>query len=148
MENIRSLVAFPAVWLLFLLIPLPSAAADPVLPGIWRLDGITPGLPSSDLEPLRKKIGKATVVALGESFHGSGGFLTAKHRIFRDLVERAGFRALALETPWSAAESLAAYVKTCNGSPEEALQSLDSLLHGAEVVELVQWMCAWNRTHQ
>ncbi|HWN41173.1 MAG TPA: hypothetical protein VNW71_03070 [Thermoanaerobaculia bacterium] len=32
-----------------------------------RIDGIDPGLPSTDLEPLRKKIGKATVVAFGES---------------------------------------------------------------------------------
>ena len=152
MESLRALVSswkpLLAVWLLFLLLPVPLTAADPIQPGIWRLDGITPGLPSSDLEPLRKKIGKATVVAMGESIHGSSGYLVAKHRIFRDLVERAGFRAIAIETPWSAADGLAAYVKSCAGSPEEALQNLDGLWQGAEVLELVQWMCAWNRTHK
>jgi len=152
MEHLRSLVTFrkPSlmVGLLFLLIPVSPAAADPIQPGIWRLDGITPGLPSSDLEPLRKKIGKATVVALGESMHTSGGYYVAKHRVFRDLVERAGFRAIGFESPWSAAEALSAYVKTCKGSPEEALQGIDSVWQSAEMVELVQWMCDWNRTHK
>ena len=150
MESVRPLVVS-----LFLLLFAPAClaqpmepAADPLLPGIWRLDGITPGLPSTDLEPLRKKIGKATVVAMGESSHGSGGYLVAKHRVFRDLVERAGFRAIGLESPWSAADGLAAYVKTCNGSPEEALQSLDGIWQGAEVLELVRWMCDWNRKHK
>ena len=103
MESLRAFVPprkpSLAIGLLFLLLPVPLTAADSIHPGIWRLDGITPGLPSADLEPLRQKIGKATVVAMGDSFYGSGGFLTAKHRIFRDLVERAGFRAIALETP-------------------------------------------------
>lgn len=152
MEHLRSLVTSLAVWplflLIFLVIPAPSTGADPVQPGIWRLEGITPGLPSTDLEPLRKKIGKATVVAMGESSHGSGGYLVAKHRVFRDLVERAGFRAIGLESPWSAADGLAAYVKTCNGSPEEALQSIDIMWQGAEVLDLVRWMCNWNRTHK
>lgn len=148
MENLRSLVPFLAVWLLFVLLPAPLTAADPILPGIWRLDGITPGLPSTDLEPLRKKIGKATVVALGESMHTSGGYYVAKHRIFRDLVERAGFRAIGFESPWSAADALSNYVKTCKGSPEEALQGIDSVWQSAEMVELVQWMCDWNRKHK
>jgi hypothetical protein len=113
-----------AIWLLVLLLHVPLTAADSIHRGIWRLDGITPGRPSSDHDPLRKKIGKATVVAMGESIYGSGGFLTARHQIFRDLVERAGFRAIALETPWSAADGLGAYVKSCSGSPEEALPRL------------------------
>lgn len=146
-----------AVWLLFLLLPLTRClaqqagaeiSADPIQPGIWRLDGITPGLPSTDLEPLRQRIGKATVVAFGESYHASGGFLDSKHRVFRDLVEKGGFRAIALESPWSAADSVAAYVKTCSGSPEEALRGVDVIWQGEEVLDLVNWMCTWNRTHK
>lgn len=166
MEALRSLASCwkpsLSVRLLFLLVPLvpastclaqaadwqTEAAVEPVQPGIWRLDGITPGLPSTDLEPLRKKIGKATVVALGESQHTSGGYYVAKHRIFRDLVERAGFRAIGFESPWSTAEALSSYVKTCKGSPEEALLGIDPFWQSAEVLDLVRWMCDWNRKHK
>ncbi|HJX29688.1 MAG TPA: hypothetical protein VJ885_17430, partial [Thermoanaerobaculia bacterium] len=34
----------------------------PVVPGIWKLHGQQPGLPTNDLEPLRRMIGKASVV--------------------------------------------------------------------------------------
>jgi erythromycin esterase len=112
------------------------------------VDGIAPDLRSTDLEPLRPWIGTATVVALGESIHTSGGYHTAKHRVFRFLVERAGFRAAAFQTPWAAAERISSYVSTCKGSPEEALQGLDSVWQSAEVLDFVQWMCQWNRTHR
>lgn len=119
-----------------------------ILPGVFRLDGITPGPGTSDLEPLRQWIGKASLVGLGESIHTSGGYYTAKHRVFRFLVERLGFRALAIQSSWAAAESVSNYVSTCQGSAEEALRGLDSVWQSAEVRDLVEWMCQWNRTHR
>src|SRR5215218_5709171 len=69
----------------------------PVQAGIWRLDGIDPALGTKDLEPLRKMIGNASVVALGETYHTTGGIYVLKHRIFRYLVEKMGFRVFAME---------------------------------------------------
>lgn len=123
-------------------------AGDPIEPGIWRVAGIEPGGSTSDLEPLRTLLGKASVVGLGESIHTSGGYYTAKHRLFRFLVERAGFRALAIESPWEAADRVGTYVRTCGGSAEEALEGLIPEWQGAEVRDLVAWMCAWNRGHR
>jgi erythromycin esterase-like protein len=60
------------------------------------------------LEPLKGIIGKASVVGLGESIHTSGGFYRMKHRVFRFLVEKMGFRAFAIESPWIAADQVAA----------------------------------------
>lgn len=158
----RQKVSFATTLLVLLLVSLPllaqpgitggarptQPAGDPVEPGIWRLGGISPGLPTTDLEPLRPLIGKATVVGMGESIHTSGGYYTAKHRVFRFLVERLGFRAIAFETPWAGAEGVATYVQTCQGSLEDAMQGLRSEWHSAEVRDLVQWMCDWNRKHK
>ena len=127
--------------------PKPPAG-DAVETGIWRLAGIAPGSPSADLEPLKQLIGKATVVGLGESIHTSGGYYVSKHRVFRYLVEKAGFRALGFQSSWAAADRVAAYVKTCQGSPEDALLGFDGVWQSAEVRDLIVWMCDWNRSHK
>ena len=118
-----------------------------MLPGIWRLDGHDPALPAGDLEPLRQIIGKASVVGLGEAVHTSGGFYQMKDRVFRFLVEGMGFRAFAIESPWTNADRVSAYVQSCEGSPEEALKGLFGVWQSTEVRDLVQWMCEWNRAH-
>ena len=124
-----------------------KAPGFPVAPGIWRLQGIDPELGTEDLEPLRKLIGKATVVGLGESYHTTGGFYDMKHRVFRFLVEKMGFRAFAFETDWQSAEAATNYVQTCAGNPEEALRQLLNVWHGTEVLDILEWMCEWNRGH-
>jgi erythromycin esterase len=125
----------------------PKPAGYPVLPGIWRLHGNEPRSSMEDLEPLRQVVGKATVVALGESIHTSGGFYQMKHRVFRFLVEQMGFRAFAIESPWQGAEAAAAYVQTCAGTPEDAIEGLFGVWESEELRDLVQWMCEWNRSH-
>jgi len=129
--------------------PAPPSG-HPVLPGIWRLYGNDPLLTTDDdLEPLRPIIGKATFVALGESVHTSGGFYRMKHRVFRFLVEKMGFRVFAFESPWENAEKVARYVASCSGSAGDAVsQGLFGVWDSEEVRELAQWMCDWNRTHR
>jgi erythromycin esterase len=123
------------------------AVGYPVLPGVWRLHGTDPSLPMEDLEPLRRMIGRASVVALGESYHTSGGFYVLKHRVFRYLVEKMGFRAFAIESNWTGVDLAARYVQTCEGSPEEVLGGHWAVFQSTELRDLVQWMCEWNRAH-
>jgi erythromycin esterase len=125
----------------------PRPAGNPVLPGIWRLDGYDPALAAGDLEPLRQIVGKASVVGLGEAIHTSGGFYAMKDRVFRFLVEEMGFRAFAMESPWTDADRVSAYVQSCEGSPEDAIKGLFGVWQSTEVRDLVQWMCEWNRAH-
>lgn len=122
-------------------------AGYPVVPGIWRLHGYDPALPYEDLEPLRQIIGRASVVALGESYHTAGGFYLMKHRVFRFLVEQMGFRAFAIESNWTGVDLAARYVQTCEGSPEEALTGHWAVFQSTELRDLAQWMCEWNRSH-
>ena len=123
-------------------------AGIPVGPGLWRFYGVDPTLTGTeDLAPLRRMIGKATVVGLGEAWHMSGGFYKLKHRIFRDLVETQGFRVFAIETHWFAAEKANRYVQTCEGDPDEALNLHMGVWGSVEVRELIEWMCEWNQAH-
>jgi erythromycin esterase-like protein len=126
--------------------PRPPAGY-PVQPGIWRLHGTDPTLSMDDLEPFGRLVGRAQVVALGETFHTSGGFYEMKHRLFRYLVEKMGFRVFAIESPWAGADLTGRYVQTCEGSPEDSLQGHLGVWQSTELSDLAQWMCEWNRTH-
>ena len=138
-----------ALALFAILSAIPAGAAKPPsLPaGIWQLDGIDPDLAAGDLEPLRNLIGDAQVVALGESYHTSGGFYVLKHRIFRYLVETMGFRAFAIESYWEGAEVAERYVATCQGTPLAAITEHINVWQSTEYGDLVEWMCEWNRGH-
>jgi len=127
--------------------PLAAPAGFPIQPGAWRLDGTDPGLPTADLEPLRALVGKATVVGLGESVHTSGGYYETKHRLFRYLVEKLGFRVIAFETPWLDGETANAYVQSCDGDPDAATAGFFGVWRSRELSSLLGWMCDWNRTH-
>ncbi len=129
------------------LFPAAAALGEEILPGIHTFDGIYAVLPTDDLGPVAAVVGDAPVVALGESAHTSGGFYRLKYRIFRYLVEEQGFRAFAIESPWEYADSAAAYVETCEGSPEEAIAGLYPVWQSESVRDLVKWMCVWNHRH-
>jgi erythromycin esterase-like protein len=160
----RKLLWFFAVALPFLMAGSPAGAQGlglepvaeaarrepgiPVGPGLWRLFGEDPNLSSTeDLAPLRRMIGKATVVGLGEAWHTSGGFYKMKDRVFRDLVQNMGFRVFAIESHWASGEKADRYVQTCQGSPEEALNLHIPVWESEELVDLIQWMCEWNQAH-
>jgi erythromycin esterase-like protein len=128
--------------------PTPPVG-DPVQAGVWRLHGTDPGLPHDDLAPLQQLIGTATLVGLGETIHTSGGFYEMKHRLIRYLVQNAGFRVVAWESPWVGFDRIAAYVETCSGTPEEAMKrNLFGVWASAETRDLFAWMCEWNRSHR
>lgn len=122
----------------------PGFGGEPVGPGLYRFAGTDPSLPTGDLAPLQAIISNARYVGLGESFHTSGGFYEAKHRIFRYLVNEMGFRVLAMETPWTSAERVRTYVETCGETPQAALNGVFSVFRSEETAALIQWMCEWN----
>lgn len=115
---------------------------------IYPLAGYEPTLAvTNDLEPFRALVGNASVVALGESWHTSGGFYLMKHRLFRFLVQEMGFRAFAIESNWETVERTNTYVQTCSGTPEEAIREQYEVWQSGEYADLVRWMCEWNRAH-
>lgn len=61
---------------------------------------------SAPLEPLLDRIGRARVVLIGESTHGTSEFYRMRARITQALIERCGFNIVALEADWPDAAAL------------------------------------------
>jgi len=144
MRNLRSVIG-GSMLILFSLSLTGAAFGAEVRPGIQILHGINANLPNDDLKPLKRMIGDAPVVALGESVHTSGGYSRLKFRIFRYLVEEMGFRAFAFEVDRVSADRVEAYVQTCDGTAEAAISELYGVWQNESVRDLVTWMCLWNR---
>ncbi|MFI6642435.1 erythromycin esterase family protein [Streptomyces sp. NPDC050504] len=105
----------------------------------------------ADLRPLGRMVGDARVVGLGEATHSSHEFFTVKHRVLRYLVEEKGFRAFALEAPWSTGLRLDAYLLRGEGDlkqiMDEEFRGTYRWWNNAEYRDLLQWMRAYNVKH-
>lgn len=113
--------------------------------GVYKIRGNDPDLKTDDLQTLKKLIGDAEVVALGESVHTSGGYYRMKHRIFKFLVEKMNFRAFAFESPWIPADYVRDYVASGERDAETVVgRALFGVWASREVVELVEYMRKWN----
>ncbi|GCD32429.1 hypothetical protein OEIGOIKO_00142 [Streptomyces chrestomyceticus JCM 4735] len=105
----------------------------------------------ADLRPFGRMVGDARVVGLGEATHSSHEFFTVKHRVLRYLVEEKGFRAFALEAPWSTGLRFDAYLLRGEG---DLKQIMDEEFRGdyrwwnnSEYRDLLQWIRAYNVKH-
>lgn len=133
----------------------PDAGTDagvdsgaPLPAGIYRLDGLDHEQPDNDLTPFGALVGNAEVVGLGEPHHTIGDIYRMRHRLFRYLVERHGFRSIAFETPWTDADNVGRYVLTGQGNPQSLVTDhLFPVWACQEVLDLVEWMWAYNQEH-
>lgn len=100
----------------------------------------------SDLLPLQSAIGTARIVALGEPMHGAHEPLTFRNRLFRFLVERMGFTAIALESGFTESISARAFIEGGEGDAETAARTGlgIGLSRYPETRELLQWMRDYN----
>ncbi|MFJ8078618.1 erythromycin esterase family protein [Streptomyces sp. NPDC096176] len=107
--------------------------------------------PLSELRPLERMVGSATIVGVGEATHGSHEFFATKHRLFRYLVEHKGFTTYALEANWSAGLRLNDYVLHGKGDPRtimrEEFQESYLIWHTREYLDLIRWMRRHNLRH-
>lgn len=123
----------------------PPAVTDWIRAHAMPLATVEPGAGLEDLEPLGAALGGARMVALGEGTHGTREFYRLKHRILEYLVERKGFRVLAVEAGLSEAQAADAYVVEGRGTPERAVAALRFWTCGSEeMVDLLRWMRRWN----
>ena len=96
------------------------------------------------LDPIAGK----SVVALGESTHGTAEFFEAKHRIFKYLVENHGYRIFAIEADFGESRFIDEVVQ--QGDPSEIEAVMKSKMHfwtwrTEEVKNLLEWMCTYNQ---
>ncbi|HEV2765028.1 MAG TPA: erythromycin esterase family protein, partial [Pyrinomonadaceae bacterium] len=132
--------------------PAASAAEpDPVTAWLTAqavpLRGVEPGRGFDDLKPLKKILGDARVVGLGEMTHGSREFFQLKHRLVEFLVREMGFTVFALEASHAATLKINDYVLHGKGARARALAGQGLWVWDTnELTDLVEWMRAYNRT--
>jgi erythromycin esterase len=102
----------------------------------------------SDLLPLESVIGAAQVVAWGEPAHGVHEPLAFRNRLFRFLVERLGFTAIALESGFTESISARPFIEGGAGDAETAARAglSSGFSRYLENRELIQWMRDYNAT--
>jgi len=111
-----------------------------------RITTTEPGNDFRDLQPLKKIVGNARVVALGESVHMAHEFYQVRHRLLQFLVEEMGFTAFAMETGFAEAVKINDYVLGRVNEPERWQHNWFTWGFGyeEELLALVRWMRRYN----
>ena len=101
----------------------------------------------ADLQPLKKLIGDAHVVALGEDTHGTREFFQMKHRLTEFLASEMGFTLFAIEANLPEAYKVNDYVLTGQGDPKALLKGMYFWTWDTqEVLDLIEWMRKFNQS--
>jgi len=107
----------------------------------YPLKTIEPSKSFEDLKPLKKMIGSAQYVGLGENTHGSSEIFTMKFRLVKYLVTEMGFTNFTMEEDWGNGLKLNEYIQTGKGNPREFL----NLLYPTdEIIAMIDWMKDYN----
>lgn len=109
--------------------------------GIGTID---PAAPLDDMEPLRRSVGDASIVGLGEPTHGVKEVTTLKHRTLRFLVERMGFRTIALEDDWTLGLEINEYIRTGKGDLDALLKRTTGAWANREFADTMNWLRDFN----
>jgi len=109
---------------------------------------VEPGEDFSDLLPLKPVVGAARVVALGEAMHNTHELLALRNRLFRFLVERMGFTAIALESGFTESLNARSLIESGEGDADTAARTAlpSGLTRYLENRALIQWMRDYNAT--
>ncbi|MGY1947531.1 erythromycin esterase family protein [Nocardia asiatica] len=111
------------------------------------IDSSDPDAAGSDLDALITRLGAATVVGLGESTRFSRQTYGVRERIFRGLVERHGFRALAIQDNARSGERWDRFVTAGESDPETVLAGSWRPWRTEESVATLHWIRAYNLAH-
>ncbi|MEU4196522.1 erythromycin esterase family protein [Kribbella sp. NPDC026611] len=100
-----------------------------------------------DADAVTRLLGRPRVLGLGEPTHGSTALLTLRNELFRQLVEEAGYRTIALESDCMMGLIADEYVASGTGGLDEVMErgfSHHELGAGPGNRELVRWMRSYN----
>lgn len=125
-----------------------SAPAHGALPGVTELAAPPEKLTDAALASLlRERVDAASVIAIGETVHGSPGLLRIQTRLIQYLVTRHGLRLLVWETGAERSLELTRWLAACTapGAPPPPLDVLYFPTAADKV--LLDWLCEHNRAH-
>ena len=115
-------------------------------PTLHPLSTTDPSLPVNDLAFLGN-LDNAKIVGMGEATHGTQEFFQMKHRIFKYLVEKQGFRYLAFEYDLGGCMALDEMIQSGQGNIKAWMsqQMYFWTWRTTEVLQLFLWMQEYNR---
>ena len=101
----------------------------------------------ADMQPLKKMIGNARIVSLGEATHGTREFFQLKHRMLEFLATEMGFTIFSIEANMPEAYRLNDYVLNGNGDPAKLIKGMYFWTWDTqEVLDMVLWMREFNKS--
>lgn len=101
----------------------------------------------ADMQPLKKIIGDARIVSLGEATHGTREFFQLKHRMLEFLATEMGFTIFSIEANMPEAYRLNDFVLNGNGDPAKLIQGMYFWTWNTrEVLDMVLWMREFNKS--
>jgi hypothetical protein len=99
------------------------------------------------MQPLKKVIGNARIVSLGEATHGTREFFQLKHRMMEFLASEMGFTIFSIEANMPEAYRLNEYVLTGKGDPKRLLKGMYFWTWNTEeVLDMILWMREFNKS--
>lgn len=88
-----------------------------------------------------------SILSIGEAAHGCKEMQELKLSVFKEMVEKRGFTAFALEADYGECAEINRYIKGGEGSAEEMVQKFAfPIYHTKEMAELISWMREWNES--
>ena len=131
----------------FVIALILSTSVFGALPGVTEFSTSPEQITNAELSALlATRVDSADVVALGESLHGSSGFLRIQTRLIRYLVERHGFRLIVWENPTLRSLELGLWVSSCTKGRTPA--PIDVLYMPTKSdLALWDWVCDFNFSH-
>lgn len=112
-----------------------------------RLETPAAGHGFADMQPLKKVIGNARIVALGEATHGTREFFQLKHRMLEFLATEMGFSIFSIEANMPEAYRLNDYVLSGKGDPVKLIKGMYFWTWDTqEVLDMVKWMREFNQS--
>ena len=122
-----------------------AAVAEWVRSTAIRLQTVEAGHGFADLQPLKRVVGNARIVALGEATHGTREFFQLKHRLLEFLATEMGFTIFSIEANLPEAYRLNDYVLNGVGDPRQLLRGMYFWTWDTEeVLDMILWMRAFN----
>jgi erythromycin esterase len=99
-----------------------------------------------DMQPLKRIVGDARIVALGEATHGTREFFQLKHRMIEFLASQMSFTIFSIEASMPEAYRLNDFVLNGNGDPKQLLKGMYFWTWNTEeVLDMILWMREFNR---
>jgi erythromycin esterase-like protein len=131
--------------------PAQTSAPDPVNEWIRgsaiRLTTPVAGHGFDDMQPLKKIVGDARIVSLGEATHGTREFFQLKHRMLEFLATQMGFTIFSIEANMPEAYRLNDFVLNGNGDPLKLISGMYFWTWNTqEVLDMVLWMREFNKS--